>query len=294
MSTTHDGDEERLNSAMLALSQAPTRPAGEVLALQQLVDGIPDPLFFKDRQHRWTAFNQAFCDMLGRPREELYCRSDPDFFPPDQVAMFQEHDNKVFNTGEGDLNEELVTRSDGTLHVLWTRKTPVRDASGAVVALFGIIMDVSDHKDYLRKTTALEAEATRQRAVIEAQERLIDDLVVPVLEVWDGILLLPLVGGLTRGRTEHVVESALQAVSQRATQTVIIDVTGAGILDIEVAELLVRTTRSIRLLGCSSIVVGISPASARALALGGTDLGATIICGTLKQGLALALAERRG
>jgi len=226
-----------MDVAMLALAQLSTQPERDVLALQQLVDGIPDPLFFKDRQHRWVAFNRAFCAMLGRSREELFCRSDPDFFPPEQVDVFWKHDDLVFDTEKSDLNEELVTRADGEQSVLWTRKTAVRDAEGEIVALSGIIMDVSDHKDYTRKTAALEAEAARQRAIIEAQERLIDDLVVPVLEVGEGILLLPLVGGLTHGRAAHVVESALLAVSQRATKTVIIDVTGAGTLDTEVAEL---------------------------------------------------------
>jgi rsbT co-antagonist protein RsbR len=286
-------EEEPMDDAMLALAQVPTLPEGDILTLQQLVDGIPDPMFFKDRQHRWIAFNRAFCDMLGRPHEELYCRSDPDFFPPEQVAVFWKHDDLVFDTGRGDLNEEVVTRADGAQSVLWTRKTAVRDLSGAIVGLSGIIMDVSDHQDYTRRTAALEAEATRQRSIIEAQERLIDDLVVPVLEVWEGILLLPLVGGLTHGRAAHVIESALLAVSQRATKTVIIDVTGAGTIDTEVAELLVRTVRAIRLLGCRSIVVGVSPASARTLVQGGTDLGAMTTCGTLKQGLSLALAERR-
>ena len=281
------------DAALRALAQLASRPDADIPTLQALIDGIPDPLFFKDRQHRWVAFNRAFCAMLGRSREELYCRSDPDFFPPEQVAVFWEHDDRVLATGKGDLNEELLARADGSWSVLWTRKTAVRDATGAIVGVAGIIMDVSDHKDYTRKTAALEAEALRQRAIIEAQERLIDDLVVPVLEVWEGILLLPLVGGLTHGRAEHIVENALQAVSQRRTHTVILDVTGAGTLDTDVADLLVRTIRAIRLLGCRSIVVGVSPASARTLVQAGTDLSSMVTSGTLKQGLSLALARMR-
>jgi rsbT co-antagonist protein RsbR len=281
------------DAALRALAQLAPPTDADTPSLQALVDGIPDPLFFKDRQHRWIAFNRAFCALLGRSRDELYCRSDPDFFPPEQVAVFWQHDDRVFATGKGDLNEELVTRADGGQSVLWMRKTAVRDAAGAVVAVSGLIMDVSDHREYTRKTAALEAEAQRQRAIIEAQERLIDDLVVPVLEVWEGILLLPLVGGLTHGRAAHIVESALQAVSQRGTQTVILDVTGAGTLDTDVADLLVRTTRAIRLLGCRAIVVGVSPMSARTLVQAGTDLRSMVTCGTLKQGLSLALATRR-
>ena len=275
------------------LAQLSTLPEGDALTLQQLIDGIPDPMFFKDRQHRWIAFNQAFCDMLGRTRKELFRRSDPDFFPSEQVAMFWHRDEQVFATGKGDLSEELITGAGGVQRVFSTRKTPVRDASGAIVGLSGIIMDISEQRELTRKAAALEAEAAWRLSLIEAQERLIDDLVVPVLEVWEGILLLPLVGGLTQGRAATVVEGALAAVSERATDIVIIDVTAAGSIDTEMAELLVRTVRAIRFVGCRSIVVGLSPTSAQALAEGGAGLGGMITCGTLKQGLSLALAKRR-
>ena len=53
--------------------------------LQQIVDVIPSPVFVKDRDHRWVIVNTAFCDLMGRGREELYGRSDFDFFPRDQA-----------------------------------------------------------------------------------------------------------------------------------------------------------------------------------------------------------------
>jgi rsbT co-antagonist protein RsbR len=261
--------------------------------LQELVDGMPDPMFFKDRQHRWIAFNRAFCEMLGRSAEELHGKSDPDFFPPDQVAVFWEHDDMVFETGRADLNEEKVTRADGSVRVLWTRKLPIYDASQAVVGLSGLIMDITHQQEHDRKTALLEAEAARQRMIIEAQERVIDGLVVPVLEVWEGILLLPLVGALSQGRASHAIESVLSAVSQRSTETVLIDITGAGLPDAAGAELLIRAVRALGLLGCRTILVGVSAHSARTFVDGGMDLGGMTTCATLKQGLSRALASRR-
>jgi len=262
--------------------------------LQDLIDGMPDPMFFKDRQHRWIAFNRAFCDLLGRPADELRGKSDPDFFPPEQVAVFWGHDDMVFETGRADLNEEQVTRADGTVRVLWTRKVPVYDGSRSVVGLSGLIMDITDQMEHDRKTALLEAEAARQRVIIEAQERVIDGLGVPVLEIGDGLLLLPLVGTLSQGRAAHAIESVLAAVSERGTETVLIDVTGAGLPDAAGAELLARAVRALGLLGCRSILVGVSADSARTFVEGGQDLGGMITCATLKQGLSRALALRRG
>jgi rsbT co-antagonist protein RsbR len=260
---------------------------------QLMADGMPDPWFFKDRQHRWIAFNRAFCDLLGRPRDELVNKTDSDFFPPEQVSVFWEHDDKVFDTGLCDLNEEIVTRADGTERVLWTRKTPVYDTERKIIGLIGLIMDVSDHRSHVREKERLEAEAVQQRAIIDTQSKLIDSLVVPVLAVWKGILLLPLVGALSHGRVSNAIERVLAEVSDRGAETVIIDVTGAGELDVEVADLLMRAVRAIGLLGCEAILVGIGPRAARALVEGGADLGKTMTCASLEQGLSRALARRR-
>lgn len=261
--------------------------------LQSMADGMPDPWFFKDREHRWVAFNRAFCELVGRPRDELLNKTDPDYFPPEQAKVFWEHDDMVFNTGLCDLNEELITRADGSVKVLWTRKTPVYDTSGAIIGLVGLIMDVSDHRSHLREKERFEAEAAQQQTIIETQAKIINSLSVPVLAVWKGIFLVPLVGSLSHGRLANAVERVLTEVSERGTETVIMDVTGAGEIDVDIADLLMRAVRAIGLLGCQTILVGIGPETARTLVEGGADLGNTVTCASLEQGLSRALEQRR-
>lgn len=294
MNRTDDDSYDGPASRPLTLSDVSGPSVNIDGMLQRFADGMPDPMFFKDLRHRWVAVNQAFCDLLGRPAEVILGKSDPDFFPPDQVTVFWAHDDRVFSTGKGDLNEEKITRADGSVQVLWTRKTAVYGEGRAVVGLCGIIMDITEQQAHLRQVERLEASAAQREAIIRAQQRTIDELVVPVLEVWDGILLLPLVGALSRGRAGHAIDSALMAVGRYAAEVVIIDVTGSEALDASVAELLVRATQAVALLGCKSILVGISPEAAQALVAGGTDLRAMKTCATLKQGLSLALSQRRG
>lgn len=263
------------------------------LSFQLMADGMPDPWFFKDRDHRWVAFNRAFCDLLGRPPEELLNKTDTDYFPPEQVKVFWEHDDRVLHGGICDLNEEMVTGADGTMKVLWTRKTPVFDKSGAVIGLFGMIMDVSDHRAQVRERERFLAEAEQQRAIIDTQAKIINSLSVPVLAVSKGIFLVPLVGSLAHGRLANAVERVLTEVSDRGTETVIMDVTGAGELDIDIADLLMRAVKAIGLLGCETILVGIGPDAARTLVEGGADLGKTLTFASLDQGLSHALTRRR-
>jgi rsbT co-antagonist protein RsbR len=267
--------------------------ANAAASLQMMADGMPDPWFFKDREHRWIACNRAFCDLLGRPRDELINKNDADYFPLEQVKVFWEHDDKVIETGVGDLNEEFVTRSDGSIKVLWTRKTPVYDEAGACIGLFGIIMDVSDHQAHIREKDRFEVEAEQQRTIIDTQAKIINSLSVPVLAVWKGIFLVPLVGSLSHGRLANAVERVLTEVSSRGTDTVIMDVTGAGEIDIDIADLLMRAVKAIGLLGCATILVGIGPEVARTLVEGGADLGKTLTFASLEQGLSHALAQRK-
>ncbi len=260
---------------------------------QAMADGMPDPWFFKDRDHRWVAFNRAFCKLLGQPREELLNKTDSDYFPPEQVKVFWDHDDKVILEGHCDLNEEVLTTVDGHTKTIWTRKTPVYDESGACIGLFGIIMDITDHQVHVREKKQLENEAIQQRMVIDTQAKIINSLSVPVLAVWQGIFLVPLVGSLSHGRLANAVERVLTEVSNRGTETVIMDVTGAGEIDIDIADLLMRAVKAIGLLGCETILVGIGPGAARTLVEGGADLGKTLTFASLEQGLAHALAQRR-
>jgi len=283
-------------SARLEAQPAAAQSGVDTSALQRMADGMPDPVFFKDLEHRWVAFNRAFCDMLGRPASDLLGRSDPDFFPPEQVEVFWRHDEMVFSSGRADLNEERITSADGLVRVIWTRKTPVYADSGGIVGLFGIIMDITNQETHRRAVEILEAEARHQASLIIAQRRLIDSLVVPVLEVWDGILLLPLVGAPSQGRVSSALESVLKSIVDRRAHTVLFDVTGAGKIDAEVTETLARAMSAVKLLGCRTILVGIGALGAKALVDSGVDLGSIAACATLKQGLSRALGavERPG
>lgn len=86
---------------------------GSSALLQLLLDSMSDPVFVKDRQHRWVAFNAAFCRLLGRSREELLGKSDPEIFPPDQVEVFWRLDDEIFASGEPNDNRSSASSASG-------------------------------------------------------------------------------------------------------------------------------------------------------------------------------------
>ncbi|MCR4296402.1 MAG: ATP-binding protein, partial [Elusimicrobia bacterium] len=121
-------------------------PSGESGFLESLIDSVADPIFVKDRKHRWVLFNEAFVALLGRPREQLLGKSDYDFFPKAQADVFWQQDELVFETARENSNEELLTDARGRTHVLVTRKTLWTGAGGSKY-LIGAIRDITESVD---------------------------------------------------------------------------------------------------------------------------------------------------
>jgi rsbT co-antagonist protein RsbR len=253
--------------------------------LQNAVDALGDPFFAKDLQHRWVVCNQAFCAMLGRSLAELLGRSDPDFVPAEQAEVFWRGDDAVTSTGEPQASEETITPPDGATRYIWTRKWPMRDRHGRITGLCATITDITEIRRRQEQVQRLEAEIKEQMTIIEAQGALLDELSVPVIQVWDNVLLLPLIGIIESRRAARVLETLLDAVGRMGAEFVVIDITGVPVVDTAVASYLLRAVQATQLLGCQSILVGISPEIAQTLVGLGVDFGRITTRATLQNGL---------
>jgi rsbT co-antagonist protein RsbR len=259
--------------------------------LQSAFDAFTDPVFIKDHTHRWIACNSAFASMLGCTPAALIGRSDPDFFDAELVAGYWQADDELFASGQPQSSEELVQHSDGSYHVSWTRKFPIRGQNGETVALLATITDITDLKRRQEEVARLQLEVNEQMEIVEMQRKLLDEVAVPVIQVWNGILLLPLVGVIESRRALQVMESLLDSIGRTSAQVVIIDITGVPVVDTGVASYLIRAIQAAQLLGCNSILVGISPEIAQTLVGLGIDFSRIQTRATLQNGLQDALRQ---
>ncbi|MGJ5632740.1 PAS domain-containing sensor histidine kinase [Nostoc sp. CALU 1950] len=119
-----------------------TQPQNISLAfLHQMINGISDPIFVKDRQHRWVLLNDNYSDFVGHSREELIGKSDYDFFPQVEADVFREKDELVFTTNITNENHDLFTDAQGITHLISTKKSCFEDETGNKF-LVGSIRDI--------------------------------------------------------------------------------------------------------------------------------------------------------
>ncbi|BBO83703.1 hypothetical protein DSCO28_42690 [Desulfosarcina ovata subsp. sediminis] len=124
--------------------------------LDEIINAIADPLFVKDRQHRWILVNNAMCAFVGQPREKLIGKSDYDFLLKEEADVFWSKDELVFSTGETNINEETLTDAEGIVHTLLTKKSLYTDKQGTAY-IVAIIRDISDQKQAEAEKMRLEA-----------------------------------------------------------------------------------------------------------------------------------------
>lgn len=156
-------------------SDDPGRPWAEAPAsfLLEILDLVAHPVFVKDRAFRFVFLNRALCTMVGYSRESMLGKTDYDFFPREEADFFRAKDVEMFESGsEVVIDEEPITDSRGTRHVLATTKVPLRDAEGGITHLVGIIHDITrlkDAEDALRQANAdLERRVEERSAALAA------------------------------------------------------------------------------------------------------------------------------
>ncbi len=132
-----------------------------------------------------------------------------------------------------------------------------------------------------------------REGVIARQQQEMLELSTPVVELWEGILALPLIGTLDSARTQVVMESLLEKIVETGAGIAIIDITGVPTVDTLVAQHLLKTVAAARLMGAECIISGIRPQIAQTIVHLGVDLADVITKATLADAFAIALKRAR-
>jgi rsbT co-antagonist protein RsbR len=189
-------------------------------------------------------------------------------FTPVETAMF------VFS-----LKQPLFTRLRESL-------------SSDPILLADLTWLISTLFDELGLYTTEVFQASREQVIVRQQQELLE-LSTPVVQLWDGILALPLIGTLDSARTQVVMENLLQKIVETGAAISIIDITGVPTVDTLVAQHLLKTVAAARLMGADCIISGIRPQIAQTIVHLGVNLSNVITKATLASAFVVAL-QRTG
>lgn len=155
---------------------------------------------------------------------------------------------------------------------------PVQGEQGDVTAVLGFTLDVS-------KSKHLERYLRSQLDLIKQQKQVIRSLSIPIIEVWDHVLMLPMVDVVDEAHTAEVMSSLLDAVVYTRARFAIVDVTGLDAVAPRTAAYLIDLVRAVRLLGAEGVVTGIQPNVAQAIVALGLDLSSITTLSNVRAGL---------
>ena len=129
--------------------------------------------------------------------------------------------------------------------------------------------------------------------VIARQQREMLELSTPVVELWNGVLALPVIGTLDSERTQIVMQSLLETIVAKGADLAIIDITGVPTVDTLVAQHLLKTVAAARLMGADCVISGIRPQIAQTIIHLGVDLAGVVTKATLADAFKLALRKKK-
>jgi anti-anti-sigma regulatory factor/CHASE1-domain containing sensor protein len=133
------------------------------------------------------------------------------------------------------------------------------------------------------------ADLARASDEIMKQNEAIMDMSTPVIQLWQGIVLMPLIGMLDTTRATQMSDRALEAIVESQSKVLIIDVTGVPVIDTSVARHILTVVDASRILGAEVIITGFSPEAAQTLAQLRVDFKTLQTRGSLRAGIAVAL-----
>jgi rsbT co-antagonist protein RsbR len=136
-----------------------------------------------------------------------------------------------------------------------------------------------------------EVYQTSRNAIIARQEREIMELSTPVVQLWPGIVALPLIGTLDSARTQVVMENLLKSLVDTGSSIAIIDITGVPTVDTLVAQHLLKTISAARLMGAECFISGIRPQIAQTIVHLGVSLPDVVTKATLADAFSVAMRK---
>ena len=246
-------------------------------SLEQMVNSIADYEVIRfDLDGFIRSWNQGAQTLTGYTADEVIGHQVSMFYTAEDARSDVLEREMAGAVRDGSLEVEgWRIRKDGTRFWANIVLSPIRDDEGDVAGYVKVARDLTERRE--------------QERLVQQQRDEILELSTPVIQVWDKVLILPLIGTLDSGRAARLTESLLERIAADQAEVVILDISGVPAIDSGVAQHLLETVAAARLMGTVSILSGVRPDTAQSIVHLGIELGSLRSRTSLKDALQLAI-----
>ncbi|AZV58265.1 STAS domain-containing protein [Clostridium sp. AWRP] len=216
----------------------------------EILDQIPTTVMAVDKELRITYINHAGLKIIGKKWKNILGKKCCDIWKSlhcntDECCM-----RKVIESGKMYSAQNEITIGDLKKPVEY-HMVPLRNEKEGVIGGIEFFIDITERVRYEER--------------LKEQSRTIREMSTPTIELWDGVLVLPVVGVVDSMRAQHMMDSMLNKIAETYSKVIIMDIQGVAAVDTAVANHLIKITRATKLMGCECILSGITPAVAQTI-----------------------------
>jgi methyl-accepting chemotaxis protein len=212
------------------------------------------------------AANENFLRIFGYRSEDVVGKHHRVFCDPDyaETPAYLEFWQRL-GRGEYEAGEFKRVSKDGADVWLQASYNPIFDLDGRPLKVVKFASDITEE--------------------VKARSVALLEMSTPVTKIWDGVLFAPIVGIVDSKRSVDIMNKALSSIADTRARTLLLDIGGVAVVDTAVANHLIKIAKAAVLMGCKTIISGISPAIAQTIAELGIELGSIQTTSTIESAL---------
>lgn len=260
------------------------------LAVRGSRDGLWDWNIVTDEVY----YSPRFKEMLGFEEHELTggISEFTSLVHPDDIGIISVN-LRAHLEGRTPYNIECrIHTKQGEVRWISSRGQALWNADGKPIRMAGSLTDLTERKRVEEELRQNIEVIQQQLEVIQQQREEIQVLRTPIIQVWEGVLMTPVLGVLDRDRAASLMELLLGAVVETRSRQVILDLTAVEEIDAATANHVMKLVHAVELLGAWGIVVGIQPMVAATIVSAGIDLSRVTTLANLREALLFCMHRR--